>query len=334
MNYLNLIRYKNLLAIALFQILIYYCIISPFLTLYGIATLSSLQIIFLILSSVFIAAGGFVINEYFDTRIDQLNRPDKVIVGVTVPKKTASALHIIFTAIGFLMGVFVAWQLRSLTLGLIALFIPGLLWFYSASYKRQFLIGNIIVALMAAFVPLVPAIAQAAGLQVHYGEIIQALPVNAVLYSWTCGFAFFIFLTILIRSLIKNLASEYGDREMESRTMPIVLGVCKTKIVIYALMAITVGLLIFVNFKYIIDFPWFGEVKSTLPIRYILCAVALPFGYLTYLLIKAKKSADYNQAATFCGFVLILEMLFTLVFYFLFCKAQGIPMFGTFLIQP
>ncbi len=334
MNYLNLIRYKNLLFIAGFQLLLFYCICSPVLEVFQIdAALSNTMLVLLIASSVLIAAGGFVINDYFDTRIDQLNRPDKVIVGNSVSKRCASLLHQIFTIVGVLMGLLVAYYVRSITLGLIIVFIPGLLWFYSASYKRQFLLGNIVVAFMAAFVPLVVLIAQSAFLFKQYGDLIQQTPVNVILYGWFCGFTLFIFLTVLIRSIIKNMVNEYGEREMESRTLPIVIGMPKTKILLYALIGLVIALAIWFYFVFIDRFILFQEANSSLAIRYIIFGILLPFGILVYLLIKAKEPDDYEQAAIFVGFILILEALFSFVFYFLLAKAWGLPLFGIFLIQ-
>ncbi len=334
MNYLHLIRYKNLLFIAGFQLTLFYFVISPVLTVFGIdAALSTTLVAMLVTSSVLIAAGGFVINDYFDTRIDQLNRPDKVIVGSAVEKKTASILHIVLTTLGVLAGVFVAWKVHSLTLGLIMLFIPGLLWFYSASYKRQFLIGNIVVAFMAAFIPLVVLITGSASLLQQYGELIQQTPVNLVFYGWICGFALIVFLTVFIQSIIKNIANEYGDREMEARTLPIVLGQSKTKVIIYILIAVLLAIVAWFYFAYIDRFILFRELNSSLAIRYIICGIVVPFGILVYLLAKSKKPADYDQAVSFTGFILVLEALFSFVFYFLLCKAWGIPLFGTFLIQ-
>jgi 4-hydroxybenzoate polyprenyltransferase len=334
MNYLNLIRYKNLLFIAGFQLLLFYCIASPVLEVFQIdAALGAGIIALLVGSSVLIAAGGFVINDYFDTRIDQLNRPDKVIVGTSVSKHCASLLHQIFTIVGVLMGLFVAYYVRSITLGLIVIFIPGLLWFYSASYKRQFLLGNIIVAFMAAFAPLVMLIAQSAFLSKQYGDLIHQTPVDVILYGWFCGFALIVFLTVLIRSIIKNMANEYGDREMESRTLPIVLGKSKTKIILYALIGLTLAIVAWFYFMYIDRFILFRDANSTLAIRYILFGIVLPFGILVYLLAKAKKPADHDQATIFTGFILMLEALFSFVFYFLLCKVWSIPLFGTFLIQ-
>ncbi|MDR3704856.1 MAG: geranylgeranylglycerol-phosphate geranylgeranyltransferase [Paludibacteraceae bacterium] len=338
MNFLNLIRYKNLIFIAGLQWLMYYSIILPVLRVYQIDlqyAMSGLQFALLVGASVFIAAGGYVINDYFDTRIDEINRPEKVIIGKSISKKQASLIHQVFTGIGVVLGLTVAYFSKSLTVGLIVAIVPGLLWFYSASYKRQFLLGNVVVALNAAFVPLIIVTAETAFLSrpENYGDLITQTPIIPTLYVWICGFAAFAFLTTLIREIIKDIEDEHGDREMESRTIPIVWGAAKTKILLYGLIAITLGLVAFAYTKFISGFGLFGIEKSSLAIRYIIFGLFIPFAYLVFLLIKAKTPANYHQAATFCKFIMVIGALFSLIFYFLLAKGQGIPMFDLFIVK-
>lgn len=336
MNSLNLIRYKNLLFIAALQCLMYYCIIEPVLLTFQINNpMSGFQFLLLLCSTLCIAAGGYVINDYFDTRIDEINKPDKVIIGKLISKKTASLLHQILTGIGVLSGIIVAYSCRSFTLGLIIVMVPGLLWFYSASYKRQFLIGNLVVALNAAFALLVVAIATASFLSnpQAYGDLIYETPIIRIIYTWVCGFAIFAFLSTLIREIIKDMEDIKGDREMESRTMPIVLGIAKSKMVLYALIVVTLALLFYLQFQHIDKFIFFGTEKSSLSLRYLIFGISLPFAFLSYLIIKAKGKRDFHQASTFVKFIMGLGSLYSLVFYFLLAKAQGLALFGLFLIK-
>lgn len=338
MNYLNLIRYKNLLFIAGLQWLMYYCIIIPLLKTFALDpsfALGNVNFLLLMGSTLFLAASGYVINDYFDTRIDAINRPDKMIVGVSVSKEMASRLHQILTAVGLLLGFWVAYQSRSMALALIIALVPGLLWFYSASYKRQFLVGNLVVALNAALVPLVVVVATGSFLSSEngYGKLISQTPVMSVLLVWVLGFSVFAFIATLIREIIKDIEDVEGDREMESRTLPIVWGASKSKIVLYALIAITAALLLFAHHSFIANFPLFGEEKSTLSLRYILFGILLPLAYLVFLIAKAKVPADFHQAASFNKFIMILASLFALVFYYLLAKGQGIAIFDIFMVK-
>ena len=92
---------------------------------------------------ILIAAGGYVINDYFDVKIDRINRPDAVIVTRTISKPAAMRLSICLSAAGAACGILEAILLRSMTIGILFVIVPGLLWFYSSSYKRLFMIGNL-----------------------------------------------------------------------------------------------------------------------------------------------------------------------------------------------
>ena len=328
MNYLKLIRYKTLLFIAALLCLMYFSVIEPIMISYGVAMATgNLNFYILLFSTICIAAAGFVINDYFDRRIDSVNRPDSVVVGVSISKQGAMLLHQILTGVGVLAGLWVAFSARSYTLGFLVVMIPGLLWFYSASYKRQFIIGNLVQALIVAFVPLLAAITESAFLHKIYGNLIDQTPIIRNLYIWICGFSLFLFLTTWILSLIKNMLDELGERDMEARTMPIKWGIFNAKIFLFALIGITLFFLTWANFAWI-NFP-----DSTLSTRYLIFGIYLPFAYLIYLLIKGKAGDDFRQCVSLVKFIMIIGVSYSLVFYFLMAKAHGIALFNLFLVK-
>ena len=109
--------------------------------------------ILLVAATVLITAGGYVINDYFDIKTDLINK-GKVIVGTKIPRRKAMMWHSIFNIAGVLLGFYISYKAGYIWLGILFLIVSGLLYFYSASYKRQFLIGNIIVAILTAMVPM------------------------------------------------------------------------------------------------------------------------------------------------------------------------------------
>ncbi len=109
--------------------------------------------ILLVAATVFITAGGYVINDYFDIKTDLINK-GKVIVGTKIPRRQAMMWHTIFNIAGVLAGFYLSYKEGYIWMGTMFLVVSGLLYFYSASYKRQFLIGNIIVAILTAMVPM------------------------------------------------------------------------------------------------------------------------------------------------------------------------------------
>lgn len=215
----------------------------------------------LVLSTVLIAAAGNVINDYFDTRIDRVNKPDDVIVGRSVKRRTAMATHLVLSSLGFLLGAYVAWREQHLKLALIPLFAIGSLWMYSTTFKRRFIIGNGLVSLLVALVPItvglyeVPAMQRAfaeapAIVALPGGERFEMEPAFDELWYWIAGFAFFAFLSTLVRELQKDMADVKGDEADGCRTVPVVLGMrwAKTLTLLYiaALIACVLVVLMFV----------------------------------------------------------------------------------------
>jgi len=326
-NYLKLIRLPNLLFIALVQFLMRQVILIPILQVYGFdASMEIGMLSLLIVSSVLIAAGGYVLNDYFDIKIDAINKQNKQVVGNVISRHTAMLLHQVLTGVGVLCGLALAYFARSFTLAFIFIVIPGLLWFYSASYKRQFIIGNLVVAFIVGITVLIVGITQLAFLQNEYGELIFETPIPHLFYGWIGGFAIFSFLCTWIREIIKDMEDEKGDREMECRTMPIKWGLKKTKIFLYVLIAITVAGLFLVNYRFI-------HFTGTLTLRYIIFGLVIPFVALVYLVYAAKIPKDFHQASTLSKFIMLSGVLYSFVFYYLQAKQHGISLFNLFIVQ-
>jgi len=325
--YLKLIRYKNLIFIAFAQFVMRQVVLVPILQTFGFdATMDTTMLFLLITATVLIAAGGYVINDYFDVKIDFINKPDKQIVGNEISRHKAMLLHQILTGLGVMCGLLLAFFARSFTLAFIFIVIPGLLWFYSASYKRQFLIGNLVIAFISAITILIVGIAQLAFLQKEYGSLVFETPIPTHFYAWIGGFALFSFLLTLIREIIKDVEDEKGDREMECRTLPIKWGIKKTKLFLYCLTALTVILLLLANFYFI-------HFDGTLTLRYILFGIILPFIALCYLIYKAIVKTDFHQASNLSKVIMFIGVLYSFVFYYLQAKTFGISLFNIFVLK-
>jgi 4-hydroxybenzoate polyprenyltransferase len=302
-------------------------VLFPILQTFGFETVfESGSMTLLILATVLIAAAGNVLNDYFDVKIDLINRPDKVIVGNLIPRQATMIYYQILTGLGILCGLYLAFIASSFTLCFIFILVPGLLWFYSASYKRQFLTGNLIVAFMAALSILVVGITQLAFLEKVYGNLIFETPIPSLFYGWIGGFALFAFLCTWIREIIKDIEDEIGDREMECRTMPIKWGIPKTKLFLYALIILTVAGLFIFNELFI-------HFDGSLTIRYIIFGLAIPFIVLIYMIFAAKTVADFHQASTLSKVIMLIGVLYSFVFYFLQAKMYGISIFNLFILK-
>jgi 4-hydroxybenzoate polyprenyltransferase len=326
-QYLQILRLPNLLFIAFVQFAMSEAVIMPLLLTYGFdAGIGSQRLLLLIWSTILIAAGGYVLNDYFDVKIDTINRPEKMIVEKTISRSSAMRYYQVLTTLGILSGIILAFRVKSFALGFIFLVVPGMLWFYSATYKRQFLTGNIIVAFASALSVLLPAILELAVLEGQYGKLIFETPLPKQIYAWVGGFSVFAFFCTMLREIIKDAEDIVGDREMECRTLPIVWGIRKTKIALYGFILLIVAGLLCTDF-FLISF------SGSFTIRYIIFGLIIPFVCLAYLIFKAENSQDFHQASTLSKVIMLLGVSYSFVFYFLQARQYHFPIFHTFMVQ-
>jgi 4-hydroxybenzoate polyprenyltransferase len=148
MKYLKLIRDQNLLMLAFMQLIFRY----GFLELQNIPlALSDWQFALLVLSTISIAAGGYIINNIFDVETDTENKPENVIVGTYISENRANNLYIGFTVIGVGIGFYLSNVFDKPSFASISIVVAATLYFYSSSLKQSLLIGNFVVALMLSF---------------------------------------------------------------------------------------------------------------------------------------------------------------------------------------
>ena len=311
LNYIKLLRIPNLVFIACLQLLMHYCIAVPLAGVYGITPAMSLfRLILLIVATVFIAAGGYVINDYFDMRIDEINNPDTRIVGKNLSRKETLGFYTVISVIGVLAGMILCYFAHSLTYAFIFLIIVGLLWFYSSSYKRQLIVGNLVVSVLAAMVPFIVALFEMRFLLLECKASEELMLVCTSIIRWIGGFALFALIWTFIREIIKDIKDEEGDREMECHTIPVVLGIEKSKIIIYLLIVIALGLGFYFVFGII-------PLKGSLSWRYFLSGIVIPAIVLLYLIYKAKDKDDYRLSAQVVKAIMIIGTLYSLLVWYL-----------------
>lgn len=308
--YLQLLRVGNLTFVAILLYVMEKWVATPLLQLEQFGELMPWWILtLLIISVVGIAAGGYVINDYFDVKIDRINRPDNLVVTRIISRDAAMNLFYGLTAVGVIAGTVVAWWAHSWTLLFTYVVIPGLLWFYSASYKRMFLVGNLVVAFASAIVPLLVAIANADYLHHLYQNALAYSPIVGELYVWTGGFAAFAFLLTWVREIVKDIEDIEGDREMECRTLPIVWGDKVAKIIATILLVAIATLIVYILFAVL---PFSHEWKS-LPTRYVVFGLIVPILCSIVLLWAANNRTEYHRVQTIIKFAMFMGMLFSYV---------------------
>lgn len=292
---LKLFRWQNLLMVALTQYLFRYCIIQAVFNSAGkTLALSHLEFFLLVLATVLISAAGYAINDYFDLRIDRINKPDRIIIGRLIARRSAILSHWILSTLGVVIGVYLSWQVKFWPIALVFMLVPLILWLYSIKFKRSFLVGNIAVAALSAMVIGLVWLVEfrAASLQFLAGDLIYQ--VNS--YAWL--YAFFAFLTTLIREIIKDMEDYAGDKKTGCRSVAIVLGLKPTHNLILGLLILLmffIGLYAFV----------LGTQTKFVLLIYFLLLVLMPLGYLVF---KVKNTYD-TQHLGFIQRMLKLIML-------------------------
>lgn len=308
--FLRLIRYPNLIFIAVTQLLFYFCILSPSAHPHVFYPDEFNLFLLLVASSVCIAAGGYVINDYFDLSIDQINKPNRVVVEKLIHRRWAIIWHWLFSTAGVVMGFYISFVTRNWLIGFSNVLCVLMLWVYSTTFKKKLLIGNIIISFLTAWVVLVvfffadyfpqillPGWEMPAAMNVQTHRSVMRL---AFLYG---GFAFII---SLIREVIKDLEDMEGDARYGGKTMPIVWGVPVAKVFTGTWLMVLTGALLVILF-YALYLNWWWSIV------YCSFFIIVPLIWITRKLYRAVVPADYHYLSGAVKFVMlagILSMIF------------------------
>lgn len=267
----------NLLMVAFAQLMTAHFLIET--TASGLPVLQDFRLYLLAFSTVVITAAGYMINDYYDVKIDYVNRPQEVVVGKGIKRRVVIFLHTLFnfTAIG--LG-----YLISPRIALINFLAAFLLWIYSNQLKRELFIGNLTVAFLTGFSVYLVAF--------YYQK-------NELLVLTYAIFAFFL---NLIREIIKDIEDRHGDRLHGCRTLPIVIGFRKTKQVIFVVAICFVGAILTVTFKI-----------NNLHLFYYFGALGLVFGWFMWKVYQADRREHFTQLSAW-GKILMLVGTMSMAF--------------------
>lgn len=258
--------------------------------------------LFISLSSILIAAAGYIINDYFDLNIDLVNKPDRLVVARHIKRRWTIFWHLAFSLTGIALGFYVDYTSKIWLLGFSNTACVLLLFVYSLALKRRMLIGNIAISLLTAWVILVIAWCE-------YNHIVknhQALHIDKILRI-TFLYAGFAFIISLIREVVKDMEDMEGDRRYNCRTMPIVWGLNATKVFIAVWLSVLITVLIIVQFYALAILGWW------LSAMYAIVFIIVPLIYIFRELYKAQKPADFHRISTWIKLVMftgIVSMVF------------------------
>ena len=305
--FIKMIRLPNLFFIALTQILFHIAVLHTILLPLGTRpSIDGWNFILLVVSSVLIAAAGYIINDYFDINIDQINKPTANVVDKIVSRRWAMAWHFVLSGVGILLSAWVAWRTGFWYI-LLGNFLCVLLLFgYSVSLKRKLLFGNILISLLTAWVILVIGLAEFTSPVFTNSQILEASGKIIRISFLYGGFAF---ISSLIREAIKDIEDMQGDEKYGCRTMPIVWGVNAAKVYIAVWLVVILALLIILQ-VYVARFEWWWAMT------YSIVFIIAPFVLIFLQLFRAKEHRDYHRLSNWTKMVMLTGILSMIFFYF------------------
>ena len=306
-HFLKLVRWPNLVFIILAETLIHFCIYTPLFP--AADSQVNLRFYFMLVSNILIAAAGYMINDYFDVNIDQVNKPEKVLVGSYISRRMVIFWHLIFSVLAMYLSTIVFpfqsyWHIHFTNLLAILL-----LWFYSTSFKKKFLIGNVIIAILTAW-----SIAIVYFSKFTIQEITHPAVSNASVFQFaklTLLYAAFAFILTLVREALKDMEDMEGDQKYGCQTMPIVWGLKPTKVYLAVWTFVVIAMLAIIQL-YVIPFGWWYTVV------YCFGCIIFPLALVLYKLPTSYTHTHFRKLSAYIKIAMLAGILSILFFYFLF----------------
>lgn len=291
--------------IGIAQILFVYCIMLPIFNKAGIQpNLHGWNFVLLCLSSVLIAAAGYIINDYFDLNIDSVNKPEKLIVEKIIQRRWAIRWHWMLSLAGILIGLYLDMTSGIKYLSLTNLGCAALLFFYSISLKKKLLSGNIIISLLTAWTILVVTFSEGY-FMLHEKGILN----TSKIYRFTFLYAGFAFVISLIREVVKDMEDVEGDRKYGCKTMPIIWGMNASKVFIAVWLIVLIATVAIVQF-YVLQFGWW------MVSAYFVFAVIFPLLLVFKKLFEAQSQQDFHKLSSLIKIVMLTGILSMIFFKF------------------
>lgn len=304
--FFRLVRWPNLLFIVITQVLFEFCIYERIYPGAGLLQPEETgRFIALVVASVFIAAAGYIINDYFDQNIDQVNKPDKVVVNRIINRRWVIFWHMFLSLSGLYFTAYALpledfWHLvLANMLAIIAL------WFYSTTLKKKLLVGNVLISLLSSWVIVILFFSKQP-LSLSMGLLRRVDYQQVRFFRLMIIYASFAFIISLIREVVKDMEDIEGDRKYGCTTMPIVLGVNASKLFVAVWMIVLIAALVILQF-YVLGLGWWWSAI------YCTVFIVMPLMLAMKLLFNAQKAADYHRISSLIKWIMfsgILSMAF------------------------
>lgn len=295
---LRIIRIRTLIFATLTMYAMRYLVILPMLQINGFTLqLTDWAFSLLVIAICCLISGAYVINDYFDTRIDRISGVREVVVGKTISRRVAITLHSLLNVVAVGISFYLGFAVGVWKIGLLFLLVSGILWFYSSTYKKYFVTGNLVVGLLAALIPVSAIVYEIPLLNMAYAAILLETGTNFLyMFNWVFGFSWFIFLNILMYEINKDIYTVAGDREAGIRTIPVTLGIRFARFIIIALGLIGIGSACLI---------YYLEFTASLAILvYLIIGLLLP--YTVYLVSIGGKNRNRHFQLNMIRLIMVL----------------------------
>lgn len=295
MKYLKIIRLPNLLLLALMQLTFRY----GFLIHQDIPlALADWQYLLLVLSTVLIAAAGYVINDIFDQDSDAINKPEKAIVGKSITEGRAYNIYVGLNITGVAIGFYLSNVILRPSFAVVFILIAALLYFYATNLKQTPVVGNIVVAALLAVSVLIIGIFDLfpATYEANQKDM-------GVLFKILLDYALFAFFINLIREIAKDAEDAKGDYNVGIKTLPILIGAGRTAKLLFVLLLVAVAFtMLYLNNHLMQNELYYATV-------YGLVMVVAPLLYLSLKSWNAKSTAEFHHLSAVMKWIIFFGVL-------------------------
>jgi 4-hydroxybenzoate polyprenyltransferase len=224
---LRFIRWPNLVLIILFLLIFDHVVVGFAVRMTGLETrLDDLTRVLLVLDVLIVTVFGYAVNDLRDRTTDSVNRPDRLLVKRPDLESKIRGMVIFLAGMGFVLSLLLAYLLDRLAWIWIYPLVLFLLDQYAKRGKHWGFAGNALVSFLIAALPSLWIIADS---DVFVTLIDQYPQQGADLLELMLGFGGLMFLTNLVREMVKDVEDLQGDQQIRSKTLPAVIGVSGTK---------------------------------------------------------------------------------------------------------
>lgn len=300
MKYLKLIRYQNLLMLAFMQLVFRYLFLKQS---YVDLALTDFNYILLVIATVCIAAGGYVINNIMDQDTDEIAKPQNRVVGVSISETVAYNWYIGLTIVGVGIGFYLSNVIYKPTFASMFILVATLLYMYATSFKQIPVLGNVVVALMLSTSIII----------IGLFDILPAIDADnrfrmKEAFDILMHYAIFAFIINLIREIVKDLEDMDGDYQSGINTLPIAIGVQKTKLIVGVLTVLSIGILAYYVNSNLFELDYV--------VYYAMVLIVGPLIYFGVKLINATSKKEFHHLSLVLKIILFFGILSVAVIVF------------------